>query len=57
LEVLRSAEKIENGLEDAPFDEAAGRQCQDLGWLDNATMLTPAGRRVLEDNAKRGSIP
>ncbi len=55
--MLRSAEKIENGLEDAPFDEAAGRQCQDLGWLDNATMLTPAGRRVLEDNAKRGSIP
>ena len=57
LNALRRAEKVEDGLEDAPLDEAATQQCQELGWLDRNMMLTPAGRRVLQDNKNREAIP
>jgi len=52
MNVLRSAEQIEDGREDVPFDEAAARKCQALGWLDKHLQLTPLGHEVL--HAKRG---
>jgi hypothetical protein len=50
LNVLRRAAQVEDGLEDAPLEEGAARQCQRLGWLNNEMQLTPAGREVLETN-------
>jgi hypothetical protein len=54
LNVLRRAAQVEDGLEDAPLEEEAARQCQTLGWLDNEMQLTPSGREVLEANKKQG---
>ena len=53
LSVLRRASQVEDGLEDAPLEAEAARQCQTLGWLDNEMQLTPAGREVLEANKNK----
>jgi len=50
VKVLRRIDRIEDGLEDAPVDEAATRKCQKLGWLDHELILTPEGRAVLHNH-------
>lgn len=50
LKVLRRAEKIEDGMEDIPLDEAAAHECQELGWLNEHLMLTQEGREVLQNH-------
>ena len=52
INVLQGAQQIEDGREDVPFDEAAAKKCQALGWLDKHLQLTPLGHEVLQ--AKRG---
>lgn len=53
VKVLRCIDRIEDGLEDAPVDEAATQECQNLGWLDHELMLTKEGRAVLHNHENK----
>jgi len=50
VKVLRRIDQIEDGLEDTAVDEAATRECQNLGWLDHELMLTTEGRAILHNH-------